>query len=50
MKVFKYLLVLFLLFSLTSQEDVASEIKAKFFSKIKTLLKKRGSFDYKMIY
>ena len=47
MKVFKYLLVLFFLCSLTSQEDVAGEIKAKFFSKIKTLLEKRGSFDYK---
>ena len=46
MKVFKYLLVLFFLCSLTSQADVAGEIKAKFFSKIKTLLKKRGSFDY----
>ena len=46
MKVFKYLLVLFFLCSLTSQADVAGEIKAKFFSKIKTLLKRRGSFDY----
>ena len=46
MKVFKYLLVLFFLCSLTSQENVAGEIKKKFFSKIKTLLKKRGSFDY----
>ena len=47
MKVFKYLLVLLFLFSLTSQVNVADEIKTKFFSKIKTLLKKRGSFDYK---
>ena len=46
MKVFKYLLVLFFLCSLTSQEDVAGEIKKKFFSKIKILLEKRGSYEF----
>ena len=46
MSVIKYLLVLLIFCSLTSQEDVASEIKKQFFSKIKSLLNKRGSFDY----
>ena len=46
MEVFKYLLVLLILCSLTSQDNVTGEIKKKFFSKIKKLLEKRGSFQY----
>ena len=46
MKVINYLLVLLFLFSLTSQDDVG-EIRKKLLSKIKILLKERGSYQYK---
>ena len=47
MKVIIYLLVILVLCSLTKQDKVDSDIQKNFFIKIKTLLNKRGSFDYK---
>ena len=46
MKIIKYLLILIIFCSLTSQSNVADEIKEKFFSNIKALLSKRGEFRY----
>ena len=47
MKTINFLLILFFLCSLTSQEDVAAEIKNQFFTRIKQkLLDKRGNYDY----
>ena len=47
MKIIKYLLTLFILFSLTSQDEVVNEIKEKLFSNIKVILDKRGSYNYR---
>ena len=47
MKTINYLLVLLIFFSLSYQEDVASEIRKQFFANIKKTLEKRGFFNYK---
>ena len=46
MKIIKFFLLLFSICSLTSQDNISDEIKNKFFSKIKTLLRTRSPFNY----
>ena len=47
MKIINYILVLFLLSSLTTEDQVPGKIKDEFYSRIKTILDKRGPFNYK---
>ena len=46
MKPIKYLLVLILLSAIACQVEVDDKIRKEFMSRIKTLLRKRGSFNY----
>ena len=47
MKTINYVLVLFLLCSLTTEDKVPGKIKDQFYSRIKKILDKRGPFNYK---